>query len=50
MGYENYLEMAYQFGAIMDGLSMQYILLNDHSFPFDETMEKIILQYCTPKK
>lgn len=50
MGYENYLEMAYQFGAIMDGLSMQYILLNDPSFPFDETLEKIIQQYCTPKK
>lgn len=50
MGHENYLEMAYQYGAMMDGLSMQYILLNDPSFPFDETLEKVIQQYCTPKK
>ena len=50
MGHENYLEMAYQYGAMMDGLSMQYILLNDPSFPFDETLEKVIKQYCTPRK
>jgi len=50
MGYENYIEMAYQYGAMMDGLSMQYILLNDPSFPFDETLEKVIQQYCKPKK
>ena len=50
MGHENYLDMAYQYGAMMDGLSMQYILLNDPSFPFDETLEKVIKQYCTPRK
>lgn len=50
MGHENYLEMAYQYGAMMDGLGIQYILLNDPSFPFDETLEKVIQQYCTIKK
>lgn len=50
MGHKNYLEMAYQYGAMMDGLSLQYILLNDTSFPFDETLEKVIQQYCTIKK
>lgn len=50
MGHENFTEKAYQYGAMMDGLSMHYILLNDPSFPFEETLEKAINYYCTPQK
>ncbi|CAG0964933.1 HTH-type transcriptional regulator AcrR [Flavobacteriales bacterium] len=49
MGHKNYIEMAHQYGAMMDGLSLQFILLNDPAFPLDETLEKIIKQYCTKK-
>lgn len=49
MGHANYVEIAYQYGAMMDGLSIHYILLNDPSFPFEETLEKAIKLYCTPK-
>lgn len=50
MGYKNYINVAYQYGAIMDGLAMQYILLGEENFPFQETLENVIQQYCKPKK
>lgn len=46
IGYTNYKSMAYQYGAMMDGLAMQYILLGKENFPFDETLENVIQLFC----
>lgn len=46
IGYTNYKSMAYQYGAMMDGLAMQYILLGKENFPFEETLENVIQLFC----
>ncbi|MCC6754260.1 MAG: TetR/AcrR family transcriptional regulator [Saprospiraceae bacterium] len=46
MGYPDGQRMAYAYGAMMDGLAFQYVLFGGDRFPFGETVEAIIAQYC----
>lgn len=46
IGYTNFKSMAYQYGAMMDGLAMQYILLGKENFPFEESLENVIQLFC----
>lgn len=47
MGYPDGQRMAYAYGAMMDGLAFQYVLFGGNRFPFGETIEAIIEQYCS---
>lgn len=46
MGFENPVVESMIFGALMDGLSMDYILKPD-LFPIDDIKNEIIKRYCT---
>ncbi|MCO5230190.1 MAG: TetR family transcriptional regulator [Chitinophagales bacterium] len=49
MGYEDYEERAFRYGAMMDGLAMQYILLGEENILLDKTIEGAIHIYCYNK-
>ncbi|HRO08688.1 MAG TPA: TetR/AcrR family transcriptional regulator [Saprospiraceae bacterium] len=49
MGYEDYEERAFRYGAMMDGLAMQYILLGEENILFDKTLQGAINIYCYNK-
>lgn len=49
MGYEDYEERAFRYGATMDGLAMQYILLGEENMLLDKTLEGAINIYCYNK-
>lgn len=50
MGVENPHATAFRYGALMDGLAMQYLLLGEEKFPqFETTLENVIKEFCTPK-
>lgn len=49
MGLSNPEKTAYRYGAIMDGLAMQYLVLGkDHLPQFEQTLEDVIKEFCTP--
>ncbi len=49
MGFENPAAEAIRFGAMMDGLSLQYVASPD-KFPFEMIRDAVIQKYCTPQK
>jgi len=49
MGYKDYEARSFRYGAMMDGLAMQYLLLGDKNIPIDETLESLIHEYCKNK-
>ncbi len=49
MGFENPAAEAIMFGAMMDGLSLQYVASPD-KFPFEMIRDAVIQKYCTPQK
>lgn len=49
MGTEDPKGTAYKYGALMDGLAMQYLLLGETQFEqFDQTLESVINEFCKP--
>lgn len=47
MGRSNPEKTAYRYGAIMDGLAMQYLVLGkDHLPHFEQTLEDVIKEFC----
>lgn len=51
MGVENPKITAYRYGALMDGLAVQYLLLGQDQFEqFEQTLEDVIKEYCKPSK
>ena len=48
MGYENPMMESIIFGAVMDGISIDYVMKPD-IYPFEEVKNDIINRYCKPK-
>ncbi len=49
MGYENYKNEAYKFGASMDGIMLHYLWFGENIYPLKEMVKNIINQYSKPK-
>lgn len=50
MGKEEPELLSHRYGAMIDGLAMQYIMLGESNFPhFEDTLEFIIKEFCSIK-